>query len=83
MCAKRKGRIIIEPVRQKAYDLHALLKGITPKNLHQAADLLGEERGDASVCARSRGYRGAELYAAGRARAGRPSPGAGAQSGFV
>ena len=41
-----EGRIIIEPVRQKAYDLHALLKEITPKNLHQAADFgpaLGEE----------------------------------------
>jgi antitoxin MazE len=43
---EEKGRIIIEPVRQKAYDLHALLKGITPKNQHQAADFgpaLGEE----------------------------------------
>jgi antitoxin MazE len=43
---EEEGRIIIEPVRQKAYDLHALLKGITPKNQHQAADFgpaLGEE----------------------------------------
>ena len=43
---EEEGRIIIEPVRQKAYDLQALLKGITPKNQHQAADFgpaLGEE----------------------------------------
>jgi antitoxin MazE len=43
---EEEGRIIIEPVRQKAYDLDALLKGITPKNKHQAADFgpaLGEE----------------------------------------
>ena len=58
---------------QKAYDLHALLKGITPRNQHQAADFgpaLGERCSDASVCARSRGHRVAELYATGRARAG-------------
>jgi antitoxin MazE len=43
---EEEGRIIIEPVRQKAYDLRALLKGITPKNQHRAADFgpaLGEE----------------------------------------
>ena len=32
------GRIVIEPVRQKTYDLDDLLKGITPKNLHEAVD---------------------------------------------
>jgi antitoxin MazE len=32
------GRIIIEAVRQKAYELGDLLKGITPKNQHQAVD---------------------------------------------
>ena len=32
------GRIVIEPVRQKAYDLDALVKGITPKNQHKAVD---------------------------------------------
>ena len=40
------GRIIIEPVRHKSYDLNALLKGITAKNRHQAADFgrpLGKE----------------------------------------
>jgi antitoxin MazE len=32
------GRIVIEPVRQKTYDLADLLKGITRKNLHAAVD---------------------------------------------
>jgi len=32
------GRIVIEPVRQKAYDLDKLLKAITPKNQHDPAD---------------------------------------------
>lgn len=32
------GRIIIEPVRQKRYDLVKLLSGITPRNLHVEAD---------------------------------------------
>jgi antitoxin MazE len=32
------GRIVIEPVRQKAYELSELLKGITSKNQHQAVD---------------------------------------------
>ena len=32
------GRIVIEPVRQKAYDLNTLLKGITSKNQHEAVD---------------------------------------------
>jgi antitoxin MazE len=33
------GRIVIEPVRQKTYDLDDLLKGITAKNLHEPIDL--------------------------------------------
>jgi antitoxin MazE len=33
------GRIVIEPVRQKTYDLETLLKGITPANQHEAVDL--------------------------------------------
>ena len=40
------GRIVIEPVRQKSYNLNALLKGITAKNRHNAADFgtpLGKE----------------------------------------
>jgi antitoxin MazE len=32
------GRIVIEPVRQKTYELGKLLKGITPKNRHAAVD---------------------------------------------
>ena len=32
------GRIVIEPLRQKAYDIDALIEGITRKNLHEAAD---------------------------------------------
>jgi antitoxin MazE len=33
-CAKESGRIVIEPVRRKEYDLAELMKGITRKNLH-------------------------------------------------
>ncbi len=32
------GRIVIEPVREKTYDLDELLKGITAKNIHEAVD---------------------------------------------
>ena len=32
------GRIIIEPLRQKAYDLDELLKGITRENQHDEID---------------------------------------------
>ncbi len=32
------GRIVIEPIRQKRYELDALLKGITSKNQHDAVD---------------------------------------------
>ena len=35
---EEKGRIVIEPVRQKTYVLNDLLKGITTKNLHEAVD---------------------------------------------
>ena len=38
------GRIVIEPVRQKTYDLNKLVKGITSKNLHKAVDF-GSPRG--------------------------------------
>ncbi len=31
---EESGRIVIEPVRPKAYDLGQLLAGITPENLH-------------------------------------------------
>jgi len=32
------GRIVIEPVREKAYRLDDLLRGITAKNLHGSID---------------------------------------------
>jgi antitoxin MazE len=32
------GRIVIEPLRQKTYELDKLLKGITSKNQHEAID---------------------------------------------
>jgi antitoxin MazE len=32
------GRIVIEPVRRKVYDLDTLLKGITPRNRHESVD---------------------------------------------
>ncbi len=32
------GRIVIEPVRQKTYNLAEMLKGITAKNQHEAVD---------------------------------------------
>ncbi len=35
---EERGRIVIEPTRQKAYDLGELLKGITAKNRHKAVD---------------------------------------------
>jgi antitoxin MazE len=35
---EEQRRIIIEPIRQRVYELRVLLKGITPKSQHQAAD---------------------------------------------
>ena len=32
------GRIVIEPVRKKTYDLARLLKGITAKNQHESVE---------------------------------------------
>jgi antitoxin MazE len=32
------GRVVIEPVRQKTYDLDELMKGITSKNQHEPVD---------------------------------------------
>jgi antitoxin MazE len=32
------GRIVIEPVPEKAYDLDELLRGIAPENRHEAVD---------------------------------------------
>ena len=42
------GRIVIEPLRQKVYDLTELLKAITPKNQHASVDFgepMGKRRG--------------------------------------
>lgn len=46
------GRIVIEPVRQKTYDLDDLLKGITPKNRHEAVEF-GPRQGNGSLFAAS------------------------------
>jgi antitoxin MazE len=35
---EESGRIVIEPVRRKEYDLAELVKGITRGNLHEEAD---------------------------------------------
>jgi antitoxin MazE len=40
------GRIVVEPVRKKTYELGELLKAITPKNQHKSVDFgpaLGKE----------------------------------------
>jgi antitoxin MazE len=33
------GRIVLEPLRKKRYDLEELVNGITPKNRHAAIDV--------------------------------------------
>lgn len=33
------GRIVIEPIREPAYDLATLLAGITEENRHEAVDM--------------------------------------------
>lgn len=38
------GKIVIEPVRRRCYDLDVLLQGITASNQHEAADF-GESVG--------------------------------------
>ena len=35
---EEKGRIVIEPVRQKRWDLNDLMKGITSKNQHETIE---------------------------------------------
>ncbi len=43
---EESGRIVIEPTRQKTWDLDELLRGITKKNRHEAVDFgaaAGEE----------------------------------------
>jgi antitoxin MazE len=38
------GRIVIEPVRRKSYDLQELIAGISPENRHEETDW-GSARG--------------------------------------
>ena len=38
---EESGRIVIEPVRRKEYDLRELVKGITRRNLHEKVDFGG------------------------------------------
>jgi len=42
---EEKGRIVIEPIYPKKYDLKNLLKGITLKNQHRAVDF-GKPQGE-------------------------------------
>jgi antitoxin MazE len=42
------GRIVIEPVRQREYDLAQLLAAITPENLHAEVDF-GSPQGKESL----------------------------------
>jgi len=38
---EESGRIVIEPIRRKEYDLAELLKGISSRNLHDEIDFGG------------------------------------------
>jgi antitoxin MazE len=38
---EESGRVVIEPVRHKEYELAQLLKGITRRNLHKEIDFRG------------------------------------------
>lgn len=38
---EESGRVVIEPLRRKEYDLGELVKRITPANLHEEVDLGG------------------------------------------
>jgi antitoxin MazE len=35
---EEEGRIVIEPIRAKSYDLDELLKKVTPENIHEETD---------------------------------------------
>ena len=43
--SEENGRIVIEPIHPKKYELKNLLKGITPKNQHRAVDF-GRPQGE-------------------------------------
>jgi antitoxin MazE len=38
---EESGRVVIEPVRHKEYELARLLKGFTRRNLHKEIDFKG------------------------------------------
>jgi antitoxin MazE len=38
---EESGRIVIEPIRRKEYNLAELVKGITSRNLHDEIDFSG------------------------------------------
>jgi antitoxin MazE len=38
---EESGRIVIEPIRRKEYNLSELVKGITSRNLHDEIDFSG------------------------------------------
>jgi antitoxin MazE len=38
---EESGRVVIEPLGRKEYDLNHLLKKITPRNLHKEIDFKG------------------------------------------
>jgi antitoxin MazE len=46
---EQAGRIVIESIRQKVYDLKELLKAISPKNQHECVDF-GEPMGKEGAC---------------------------------
>jgi antitoxin MazE len=47
---EESGRIVIESVLRKEYDLAELLKRITPENLHEEVDFGRATLGRASAC---------------------------------
>jgi antitoxin MazE len=44
--SEEKGRIIIEPIRSKTYDVNDLIKAITSRNLHEPIDFGRPEGGE-------------------------------------
>jgi antitoxin MazE len=46
-----RGRIVIEPIRPKRYELSELLKGITRKNQHREVDFSPAVGGEFGNCA--------------------------------
>jgi antitoxin MazE len=44
--SEEKGRIVIEPIRSKTYDVNDLVKPITSRNLHEPTDFGRPEGGE-------------------------------------